>query len=193
MKDWYDLPEKKSIIVHFRSEQIPISKSSESIKNDKTVMELERIAFYIRELYATTGKLSALYPGRNFTLDGHLVGGLGEVVAAYRYGLELFTASAKNHDVRAPDGRNVQIKVTQGEAVALRWKPDHLIVLHLSGHGDFTEVFNGPGLTVWTRAGKMHQNRQRPISLNQLRGLMCAVPLDAQIPQEGGHEWKRKR
>ncbi|WP_251158233.1 DUF6998 domain-containing protein [Caniella muris] len=47
----------------------------------------------IRELYAVTNRLGALYPGRHFTPDGHMVGSLGEVVAAEHYGLKLFTAS----------------------------------------------------------------------------------------------------
>ena len=38
------------------------------------------------------------FPGRHFTLDGHLVGSIGEVMASYYYGIELYAASAVAHD-----------------------------------------------------------------------------------------------
>ncbi|MCX5971857.1 MAG: hypothetical protein NTV14_10230 [Coprothermobacterota bacterium] len=136
---------------------------------------VERIPALIRELYATISQLAALFPGRRFTLDGHLVGSLGEVVAAYRYNLVLFAASTRTHDAQAPDGRGVQIKVTQGKYAGLRAKPEHLLVLHISEQGEFFEVFNGPGSLAWAAAGKMQKNGQRQISLARLRDLMRDV------------------
>ena len=60
------------------------------------------------------------------------MGGIGEVIAARMFDLELLTASAPDHDARADDGRQVQIKFTQGtRGVALRAEPDHLLVLRL--------------------------------------------------------------
>ena len=61
----------------------------------------------VKELYAVTGRLEAMYPGRRFTPDGHMVGSLGEVVAAEMHGLELFEASHPIHDAVAPDGKLV--------------------------------------------------------------------------------------
>ena len=43
----------------------------------------------IRELYRITAELEEKYPGRRFTPDGHLVGSIGEVYAAEKYGLTL--------------------------------------------------------------------------------------------------------
>jgi len=37
-------------------------------------------------LYGSAERLEALFPGRKFTLDGHLVGSIGEVIAAYMFG-----------------------------------------------------------------------------------------------------------
>ena len=37
---------------------------------------------------AYVAELEAEFPGRHFTLDGHLVGSIGEVMAAYYYGSE---------------------------------------------------------------------------------------------------------
>ena len=38
----------------------------------------------IKELFAITQELEAMYPGRKFTIDGHLVGSIGEVLVAER-------------------------------------------------------------------------------------------------------------
>ena len=43
----------------------------------------------VPELLQITKALEALAPGRHFTPDGHLVGSIGEAVAAARHALEL--------------------------------------------------------------------------------------------------------
>ena len=130
----------------------------------------------VGQLYALVAQFEALFPGRRFTPDGHLVGSIGEVIAAHRYGLELLRHSAQGHDARSTSGALVEIKATQGNSVALREPPNHLIVLHLSKLGEASEVYNGPGATVWASAGAMQRNGQRPISLSKLRILMAQVP-----------------
>ena len=71
------------------------------------------VAEKIKALYAISRELEQLFPGRHYTPDGHMIGSIGEALAASWYGLELFEASAKTHDAKAPDGRLVQIKATQ--------------------------------------------------------------------------------
>ena len=41
----------------------------------------------VLELVRIVSELETAFPGRHFTLDGHLVGSIGEVMAAYYYGL----------------------------------------------------------------------------------------------------------
>ena len=67
----------------------------------------------LASLYRIVDRLELLFPGRKFTPDGHLVGSIGEVVAARMFDLELLPASAPYHDARADDGRRVQIKFTR--------------------------------------------------------------------------------
>lgn len=130
----------------------------------------------IRELYAVTNRLGELYPGRHFTPDGHMVGSLGEVVAAEHYGLDLFTASAPVHDAKdRATGRLVQIKATQGKRVMLYEEPKYLIVLLIHRDGTFEEVYNGPGKRVWEAAGKPQKTGQRSVSLTKLRELNAGV------------------
>lgn len=48
------------------------------------------------------------YPGRRFTPDGHIVGSMGEVIAAERYVLSLLPASAETHYEVPYSGKMVQ-------------------------------------------------------------------------------------
>jgi hypothetical protein len=100
----------------------------------------------------------------------------------HRYDLSLYSASSAVHDGSARDGRQVEVKATQGDTVALRAEPQHLIVLHLNNEGQATEVFNGPGSLVWSSCGAMQKNGQRPISLSRLRKLMGQVPASQRLP-----------
>lgn len=134
----------------------------------------EDIPELVRRLYRVVADLECRFPGRKFTPDGHLVGSIGEVVAAHDYGLHLLDASAETHDAEK-DGRKIQIKATQGDTVALYAKPEHLLVIRLHRDGSTTEVFNGPGELAWVHAGKVQKNGQRPISLSKLRRLMLSV------------------
>ena len=137
---------------------------------------IDRVPSLVRDLYSVVRRLEELFEGRHFTPDGHLVGSIGEVVAAHRYGLTLLPASAKCHDAKTSSGKLVQIKATQGRSVALRSRPRHLIVLKLLPNGKSEEVYNGPGHRVWNRAGKMQKNGQRPVSVARLLKLMENMP-----------------
>lgn len=110
---------------------------------------IDRVPELVRKLYKLVAEFESLFPGRPFTPDGHLVGSIGEVVAAHMYGMSLHTASAELHDATAPNGWIVQIKATQGKSVALRAEPEHLVVLLLQQFGEALEVYNGPGALVW--------------------------------------------
>ena len=137
----------------------------------------------VRRLYAIVGELESHFPGRPFTPDGHLVGSIGEVLAAYRYGLTLLPCSAAGHDARSQDGRLVQIKATQGGKIGLRTSCAHLLVLKLLPSGDTEEIFNGPGDVAWDAAGTMQSNGQRSLSLKRLADLMANVPKSARLAQ----------
>ena len=135
----------------------------------------------IKELYKITNELENSYPGRKFTIDGHLVGSIGEVIVAEHYGLDLLPNSTKTHDARTKDGKMVQIKATQVKGIAISSEPDYLIVIRLLSDGSWEEIYNGPGKAVWDNAGKMQKNGQRPISISKLRNLMGSVNINDKI------------
>ena len=129
----------------------------------------------IKELYKITNELEKEYPGRKFTIDGHLVGSIGEVIVAEHYGLKLLPNSYEKHDAISPEGKYVQIKATQVKGVSISSEPDYAIVIKLFPDGSWEEIYNGPGKLIWDNAGKMQKNGQRPISLNKLKVLMNSV------------------
>ena len=133
-------------------------------------------------LYDQVQALEELFPGRRFTLDGHLVGSLGEVLAAEYYNLELLPASTPVHDATGPAGQMVQIKATQRSSVGLRSKPDYLLVLKMEPDGSFSELYNGPGAAVWKQCGKLQSNGQRAISASRLQTLAESVPPAKRLP-----------
>jgi hypothetical protein len=130
---------------------------------------MERVVQLLVDLYKIVDELESIFPGRHFTPDGHMVGSLGEAWAKWMFDLELLPGSAETHDAMSRDGRLVQVKATQGGAVALYGKPDHLVVLRLHRTGHATVEYNGPGGPAWEGAGKLGKNGQRPISLSKLR------------------------
>lgn len=138
----------------------------------------------IRELYQLTGKLEKMYPGRHFTPDGHLVGSIGEVFAAERYGIRLFEAGHKTHDGMAPDGRMVQIKATQRHSIGISSEPCCLLVFRIDDDGYLTEVYNGPGKPVWRLVSRQRRSKtgQYRVSLSRLEQLNREVLPEDRIP-----------
>ena len=63
----------------------------------------------VAEFNRVVRRLGELVPGRKFTLDGHLVGSVGEAIAAHRFRLGSLRASAEGHGTCAADGRPVQM------------------------------------------------------------------------------------
>lgn len=135
----------------------------------------------IKQLYKITNELEQTYPGRKFTVDGHLVGSIGEVIVAEHYGLSLLPNSTKTHDAVSKEGKQVQIKATQVKGIAISSEPDYLIVIRILPDGSWEEIYNGPGKAAWDNAGKMQKNGQRPISLSKLRNLMGSVDINDKI------------
>ncbi len=137
----------------------------------------------LETLYSASDRLEVLFPDQKFTLDGHLVGSVGEVLAAYMFDLDLLRNSNKGHDAISRAGQEVEIKFTQGKGVALRHEPEHLLVLQREKGSNVNVIFNGPGEVAWANAGKMQKNGQRAISITRLRQLDPNVPEALRLKQ----------
>jgi hypothetical protein len=116
--------------------------------------------------------LEQKYPGRKFTLDGHLVGSIGEVIAREALDLTLYPASHPGHDAHDEDDRQIQIKLTGGSSVALRATCDRLLIMRVYDFSYAEIVYYGDGEPVWQACGGLQSaNGQRTISLSKLRAI----------------------
>ncbi|MGO9317898.1 MAG: DUF6998 domain-containing protein [Terracidiphilus sp.] len=137
-------------------------------------MSESKIPSIIAGLYALVDELETLFSERNFTLDGHLVGSIGEVVARYFYNLELLPVNNQNWDARTlgESRRTVQIKLTAGDSVSLAeydTHPDLLIVLTIDRGSGFHEAYNGPYPVSLLARKNISKRKVKTLSVLQLR------------------------
>lgn len=133
---------------------------------------MDRTTELVAQLHAITAELGDIH-GRRFTPDGHLVGTLGEVLAASMFGLVLAPPSTKGFDAVDRDGRKVEVKATYGTSVALRpsshQEADDLLVLKLDVRGEPEVAYYGPIAHVAERP--VQSNGQFSVALSTLRRL----------------------
>ena len=150
-----------------------------------TFMDHQEFQKHVKNLYSIVAALEQMFPGRPFTPDGHMVGSLGECLAADAYGLTLMPPSNKGFDAITKDGVEIEIKATQSSRVAFRSCPDHTIIIRILKNGTFEECFNGPGELIWNqfKGRPMPSNGQYQISISKVRELNEQVDSDSRIPR----------
>jgi len=129
-----------------------------------------RLPSCVATIYRAVAELEEKYAPRKFTPDGHLVGSIGEVVAAEALGLTLYPQSHAGHDAYDANG-DVQIKMTAGKSVAMYTECIRLVVLRVVSPEEAEIVYDGKGAPAWAKAGKPGKNGQRVVSLAKLRAL----------------------
>lgn len=147
--------------------------------NHKHLQEL------VQNLYKIVDELEAMFPDRQFTPDGLMVGNLGECLVADLYGLDLMPPSNKGYDARTKEGKRVEIKATQSDTVAFRSCPDHTIIIRILRDGTCEECYNGPGQLIWQNFEnrKKPSNGQHQISVSKIRKLDKTIPRSQRIPR----------
>lgn len=106
----------------------------------------------IKELLAITKKLKEKYIHLNkqFSLDGKLVGDIGEVLAAEKYGIELYPENTAIYDgFEIATTRKVQIKASFKNYSYFPYcptkLPDYFLSINILENGEIEELYNGPG------------------------------------------------
>lgn len=100
----------------------------------------------VKELIKIVGELNGQYPHKEFTLDGRLVGDLGEIVVEENYRVELYDKVVQKYDaVSEDDKKEVQIKTTMKGSVwyPRDYHPERFLAIELKENGDFVELYNG--------------------------------------------------
>ncbi len=147
----------------------------------------------IKQLLEITQKLKAKYIHLNkqFSLDGKLVGDIGEVLAAEKYGLKLLDENAPIHDAEEiTTGRMVQIKSSfkgycyfpcGNERI-----PAYFLSINILETGEIVEIFNGPGKFIaehyiLKNNLKPYKNSYYTLSKGRLKELNELVPKEDKI------------
>jgi hypothetical protein len=113
------------------------------------VLKLEQLKAEIKKLHETVSVLKELFPvkEKGFTLDGRLVGDIGEVIAEEHFQIKLHEKVKAYYDAVTtyePE-LNVQIKATFKDQLTYTHNPDYFIGIKLHKNGDYDIVYNGPG------------------------------------------------
>lgn len=125
---------------------------------------MENIKSAIIELLGIVKQLKNSYPYKEFTLDGRLVGDIGEIVVEQIYDVKLFEKITSHYDGISSDGRKVQIKTTMKYALDFPADhiPDYYLGIKILENGEFEEIYNGPGGIIW----EVLKHRKKPTKTN---------------------------
>jgi hypothetical protein len=140
----------------------------------------------VERLLEIVSQLQEAYPKKRFTLDGRLVGDIGEILVEASYDVELFEDLQRHHDGKTSDGRLVQIKSTMKESLTFPADhvPDYYLGIKVHKDGSFSEVFNGPGAIAWeaVKNRKPSKTNLHSISIQALTTQSSKVSERERIP-----------
>lgn len=150
----------------------------------KRVMQ-DQIAEALKMIFSGIALLQQNFSNRQFTIDGRLVGDIGEIVAAAEFDITLDAVSQATHDGVTSDGRRVQIKATFKESLTFRTEPDYYLGLQLFRGGRHDVVFNGPGRIITEAFGHRKGFGEALLSfpVSRLRALSKTVAEADRIPR----------
>lgn len=100
----------------------------------------------VKELIAIVKELNNKYSNKEFTLDGRLVGDLGEIIVEENYKVKLYDKVENKYDgISEKDNKRVQIKTTMKNSVwyPRDYHPDLFLAIEINENGDFFELYNG--------------------------------------------------
>ena len=130
--------------------------------------QIDQLKAHLSRIHRIVGEMDREFE-RHFTMDGHLLGSAGEIFASFYYGIELSKASTKTYDGNL-NGKQIQIKITQGTSIEVKGIPEFLIVLKiewLDGAAEIYEVYNGTGERA-LQGKTENSNKERSVSINKL-------------------------
>jgi hypothetical protein len=146
----------------------------------------DHIAHGLSLIFRGIKQLQEAFDHRAFTIDGRLVGDVGEVVAEINYDLLLDKKSRKGYDAKTLDGKDIQIKATFKDSLTFRSVPQLYLGFKLNEDGSFEEVFNGPGRLIYERFSKRKGIGIELLSfpLAELRILSKQVPSEQRVQRK---------
>lgn len=127
------------------------------------------LAENIEKLFKIIEDLRENYP-KQFTLDGRLVGDIGEVLVQEYYDVTLYTKLEKRYDGFDSKNRKIQIKSTFKDSLNFpcdeRDVPDYYIGIKIHRDGTFDEIYNGKGSDIWNLVKDRKKNKISTFQIN---------------------------
>lgn len=108
--------------------------------------------------------LQKQFSQRLFTIDGRLVGDIGEIIAATEFDIKLDDKGRAVHDGETSDRRLVQIKATFQDQLTFKTTPELYLGFKLFRDGGHEVIFNGPGQVIFN-----HFSHRKDIGVKLLR------------------------
>lgn len=140
----------------------------------------------IQQLLKITTSLKKQYKDKlNFSLDGRLVGDIGEALVSEKFDIELYSQNAQTYDgEQRGTKKKVQIKASMKYNFNYPFDKDldHYIAIHIEPSGELDVIYNGPGKPIndFLKANKRRTYRDiwYTVTANHLR------MLDEQVKEE---------
>ena len=146
------------------------------------------IADALRLIFEGINRLKEAFPKKEFTIDGRLVGDIGEMIAAIEYEIELFDVLCKGHDGKTSEDRLVQVKATFKDSLTFKSVPEYYLGLKLYEDGRHEEIYNGPGKLIYDKYSHRKGIGKELLSFpnTDLQKLSASVPEKDRIPKRMG-------
>jgi hypothetical protein len=133
----------------------------------------------IKQLLKITASLKKQYKDKlNFSLDGRLVGDIGEALVSEKFDIELYSQNAHVYDgEQRGTKKRVQIKASMAYNFSYPFNRDldHFIAVHIKPSGNLEVIYNGPGKPIndflKSRKRKTYKDIWYTITANHLRML----------------------
>ena len=145
----------------------------------------------IQQLLSITQSLKEQYKGKlDFSLDGRLVGDIGEALASEAFDIELYGKNNPDYDgYHRPSKKEVQIKSSMAYNFSYPFNKDlqHYIAIHIEPDSTLEVLYNGPGKPIndflKSRKRKSYKNIWYSITANHLRELDKLVSAKDKLPK----------
>lgn len=112
-------------------------------------IKIKKLQAEVKKLHQSVEQLKQLFKSKQngFTLDGRLVGDIGEVIAEELFQIKLYEKLVKHYDAETTyePKLKIQIKATFKEHLTYNHSPDYYIGIKLCENGNFKVIYNGPG------------------------------------------------
>jgi len=139
----------------------------------------------LRKIFDGINQLRKAVPIKEFTIDGRLVGDIGEAIVQRDYDVTLYGKLIEGYDGVASDGRLVQIKATFKNSLTFTKTPDYYLGIKINEDGSYSEIYNGPGKYIEKRYGHRKGFGEKLLSFpnSVLMDISGKIPSSEKIPK----------